>query len=160
MINTILKTAFTKLSPKKIIYRDYKNCPQLHFEEDLENNLAPAHPSTYRNFESIIMKTLEENAPTKTKVIRGNNNPHINETLRRAIMKRLTSKKIANKTKREDIRNYKDQRSLAVKLCIQSKRHHFRMMQSKRIENDKEFCKTILYSPYSLTRFPLARRLY
>ena len=57
-------------------------------------------------------------------------------------MKRMTLKRIANKTKREeDIRKYKDQRNLIVKLNIQSKRHHFRMMQSKRIDNDKEFWK-------------------
>ena len=115
----------------------------MHFEEELKRNLASAHPSTYKNFESIFMKTLEENAPIKTKIIRGNNKPHMNRTLCRAIMKRSTTKRIANKTKREDdIWKYKDQRNLVVKLNIQSKRHHFRMMKSIRIDNDKEFWKT------------------
>ena len=81
VIYTILKTTLTKLPPKKIIHQDYKNCSQLHFEEDLKRNLASAHPSTYRNFEPICKKTLQENAPTKTKIVRGNNKPHMNRTL-------------------------------------------------------------------------------
>ena len=36
------------------------------------------------------MKTLEANAPTKIKIVRGNNKPRMNRTLRRAIMKRST----------------------------------------------------------------------
>ena len=75
MIYTILKTTFTKLPPKEIIYRDYKNWSQLHFEEELRSNLILAHPSTYRNFESIFMNTLEANAPTKIKIVKGNNKP-------------------------------------------------------------------------------------
>ena len=68
----------------------------------------------------------------------------MNGTLRRAIMKRSTLKRIANKTKREDdIRKYKDQRNLVVKLNNQSRKHHFRMMKSIRIDNDKKFWKTV-----------------
>ena len=158
MIYTILKTTFTRLPPKKIIYRDYKNCSQLHFEDDLKRNLASAHPSTYRNFESVFMKTLEENAPTKTKIVGRNNKPLMNRTLCRAIMKRSTLKRIANKTMQEDdIRKYKDQQNLVVKLNIQSKRHHFRMIQSKTIENDKEFWKTA--KPLFSNKNPMSEKI-
>ena len=88
------------------------------------------------------MKTLEENAPTKTKIVRGSKKSHMNRTFCRAIMKRSTLKRIANKIKRDNVRKYKDQRNLVVKLNIQSKRHHFRMMQAKRNDNDKEIWKT------------------
>ena len=158
MIYTILKTTFTKLPPKKIIYRDYKNWSQLHFEEELRSNLILAHPSTYGNFESIFMNTLEANAPTKKKIVRGNNKPHMSRTLRRAIMKRSNLKTIANKTKREDdIRKYKDQRNLVVKLNIQSKRNHFRMMQAKKIDNDKEFWKTV--KPLFSNKNPMSEKI-
>ena len=104
----------------------------MHFEDELRRNLVLAHQSIYGNFESIFLKMLEANAPAKVKIVRGNNKPHMNRNLRRAIMKRSTLKRIANKTKREDdIRKYKDQRNFVVKLNIQSKRNHFRMMQSK-----------------------------
>ena len=52
-------------------------------------------------------------------------------------------KRIAYNTKREDdIRIYKSQPNLVVKLNNQSKRHNARLMQSKRIDND-EFWKTV-----------------
>ena len=81
IIYTILKATFTKLPPKEIPYRGYKNCSQLHLKDDLKRNIASAHPSTYRNFESIFMKTLEANAPTKAKKARSNNKPHMNKTI-------------------------------------------------------------------------------
>ena len=68
----------------------------------------------------------------------------MNRTLRSKIMKRSTLKRIAKKTNQEDdIRKYKDQRNLVAKLNKQPKRHRFRLMQSKRIDNDKEFWNTV-----------------
>ena len=73
-------------------------------------------------------------------------------------MKRSTLKRIANKTNREDdIRKYKDQRNLVVKLNIQSKRHHFMMMQSKIIDNDKEFWKTV--NPLFFYKNPMSEKI-
>ena len=55
-------------------------------------------------------------------------------------------KKAANNSKREeDVRKYKEQRNLVVKLNIQAKRQYFMSMQSKTIDNDKKFlenCET------------------
>ena len=45
------------------------------------------------------METLNKHAPKKTKIFRGNHKPHINKTLRKAIMKRSQLKNKANKTK-------------------------------------------------------------
>ena len=68
----------------------------------------------------------------------------MDRTLRWVIRKRSTLKRIANKTKREDdIRRYKDQRNLVVKLNIQSTRYNFRLMQLMRIDNDKVFWLTV-----------------
>ena len=144
MIYTILKTTFIKLHPKKIIYRDYKNWSQVRFEDELRQSLVSAHPSVYGTFESIFMRTLEANAPTKTKIVRANNKPHVNKELRRAITRRSTLKNIANRSKREeDIRKYKDQRNLVVKLNVKAKKQHFTSIQSKTIDNEKKFWKTV-----------------
>ena len=144
MIYTILKTTFIKLHPKKIIYRDYKNWSQVRFEDELRQSLVSAHPSVYGTFESIFMRTLEANAPTKTKIVRANNKPHVNKELRRAITRRSTLKNIANRSKREeDIRKYKDQRNLGVKLNVKAKKQHFTSIQSKTIDNEKKFWKTV-----------------
>ena len=82
----------------------------------------------------------------------------MNKNLRRAVIKRSTIKRIANKTKREDdIRKYKDQQNLVVKLNIKSKRHHFRMMQSKRMDNEKEFWTTV--KPLFSKKNPMSEKI-
>ena len=144
MIYTILKTKFSKLPPKKVIYRDYKNWSQLRFDNELRQNLRSAHPSAYSNFEQVFLKTLDSHAPTKTKIVRANDKPHMNKELRRAMTKRSTLKKVANNSKREeDMRKYKDQRNLVVKLNIQAKKQHFKSLQLKTIDNDRKFWKTV-----------------
>ena len=112
----------------------------MHFENELRQNLASAHPSVYGNFESIFMKILEANAPTKTKIVRANNKPHVNKELRRAITRRSTLKKIANRSKlEEDVRKFKDQRKLVVKLNVKAKKQNFMSIMLKTIDNEKKF---------------------
>ena len=95
---------------------------------------------SYTNFETAFENALEANAPKKTKIIRGNNKPHVNKELRKAIMKRTNLKNIANKSKQQvDIRNYKVQRNHVVNLNIKTKREYFKSIQSKSIENDQKF---------------------
>ena len=73
-----------------------------------------------------MRKTLQKHAPKKTKIFRGNHNPHINKTLRKAIKKCSQLKNKANKTKDpKDILKYKKQRNYVVKLNNQSKQEHF-----------------------------------
>ena len=72
------------------------------------------------------METLDKHAPKKTKIFRGNHKPHINKTLRKAIMKRSQLKNKSNKTKDpKGILKYKKQRNYGVKLNNQSKQKHF-----------------------------------
>ena len=99
---------------------------------------------SYTNFETTFINALEANAPKKTKFIRGNNKPHVNKELQKAIMKRTNLKNIANESKREaDIRIYKDQRNHVVSLNIKTKREYFKSIQSTTIENGKKFWKTV-----------------
>ena len=111
---------------------------------DLMRNLQSMPTVSYTNFETAFENALEANAPKKTKFVRGNNKPHVNKELRKDIMKRTNLKNIANKSKREaDIRNYKDQRNHVVNLNIKTKREYFKSIQSRTIENDKKFWKTV-----------------
>ena len=72
------------------------------------------------------METLNKHALKKTKIFRGNHNPHINKTLRKAIMKRSQLKNKTNKTKdTKDILKYEKQRNYVVKLNNQSKQEYF-----------------------------------
>ena len=68
------------------------------------------------------MKTLNKNAPKKTKIFRGNHKRHINKTPTKAITKRSQLKNKANKMKdSKDILKHKKQRNYVVKLNNQSK---------------------------------------
>ena len=61
----------------------------------------------------------------KPKYFEGIISPHIEKTLRKAIMKRSQLKNKANKTKDpKDILKYKKQRNYVVKLNNQSKQEH------------------------------------
>ena len=100
------------------------------------------------------MTTLEANAPLKTKVVRANNKPHVTKELRKAIMVRTNLKKIANKSgSTQDVRKYKDQRNLVVKLNIRKKREYFNPFNRKP-ETDKQFWKSVkpLFSNVDPTR--------
>ena len=77
--------------------------------------------------------TLNKHAPKKLKTFRGNQKPHINETLRKAIMKRWQPKNKANKTRNvTDGSHYKKQRNYVVKLYNQSEKDHFDRVNAKK----------------------------
>ncbi len=68
----------------------------------------------------------------------------MNKDLRKEIMRRSRLKNVANKTKRqEDIKRYRDQRNIVVKLNRNAKREYYRSIQAKSIKNDKKFWKTV-----------------
>ena len=78
--------------------------------ESQENN-------DYQTFETNFVDTLNNQAPKKSKIFRGNQKPHINKILRSAIMKRSQLKNKANKTKSvDDLIKYKKQCNLVVNL--------------------------------------------
>ena len=81
----------------------------------------------YSNFQKKITNTLNKHAPKETKTFRGNQKPHVNETLRKAIMKRSQLKNKANKDRNvTDGSHYRKQRNYVVKLYNQCKKdHHF-----------------------------------
>ena len=120
-----MKTIFKCEEPKKLIYRNYSNFSQKDFQSDLLLNIGDGK-NNYLEFEKNFVETLNKHAPKKTKIFRGNHKPHINKTLRKAIMKRSQLKNKANKTEDpKDILKYKKQCNYVVKLNSQSKKEHF-----------------------------------
>ena len=95
----------------------------------------------YSYFEKTFIATLNKHAPKKIKTFRGNQNTHINKTLRKAIMKRSQLKNKANKTRNAtDILNYKKQRNYVVKLNNQCKKDHFDRLNPEK--DSKPFWKS------------------
>ena len=73
------------------------------------------------NLTIVPKNILNTHVPKKTKFLRGNQKPHVDKNLRKAIMKRSQLKDKASRTKQlEDITKYKKQRNLVVKLNIES----------------------------------------
>ena len=125
LIYSVMKTTFKCEEPKKLIYRDYSNFFQKDFQNGLLLNTGD-RKNNYLGFEKNFVETLNKHAPKKTKIFRGNHQPHINKTLRKAIMKRSQLKNKVNKTKDpKDVLKYKKQRNYVVKLNNQSKQERF-----------------------------------
>ena len=68
---------------------------------DLENKLEEC-PKQYENFERTFLNVLDAHASRKSKVLRGNHKSHVDNNLRKAIMKHSKLKKKANRTKLQD----------------------------------------------------------
>ena len=110
----MLKTTFKKEESKQFIYRDYKNFGNANFQVDLKSKLNNC-PKKYGNFEKTFENVLNAHAPKKNEFLRGNQKPHVDKNLSKAIMKRLQLKNKANKTKQlDDMTKYKKQRNLLV----------------------------------------------
>ena len=110
------KTTFEKEESKVLVYRDYKNSSFNSFKSELlfkfhHNNV------TFTSFENNFVNVLNQQAPKKSKVFRGNQKPHLNKSLRAAIMKRSRLKNKSNKSQLPaDLSKYKKQRNLVVTL--------------------------------------------
>ena len=116
LIYSVIKTTFKCGEPKKLIYSNYSNFCQKDFQSDLLLNIGDGK-NNYLEFGKKFKETLDKHAPKKTKIFRGNHKPHINKTLRKAIMKRSQLKNKANKTKDpKHILTCKKQLNYVVKL--------------------------------------------
>ena len=136
LIYSVMKTT---LNLKNLIYRDYSNFSTEYFKDDFMSSICQ-EKHDYSDFEKKFKDTLNKHAPMKIKTFRGNQKPHINKTLRKAIMKRSQLKNKANKTRNAtDVSNYKRQRNYVVKLNDQCKKDHFDRLNPKK--DSKPFWK-------------------
>ena len=82
LISSMMKTTFEEEEYKVLVYRDYKNFNFSQKSKFHHNNV------TFISFENNFVNVLNEQAPKKSKVFRGNQKPHLKRSLRAAIMKR------------------------------------------------------------------------
>ena len=96
---SVLKHAFHRSAPKKLVYRDYKNFDRVVFKRELEDKLNQ-QINEYKHFQQMFLKILNIHAPIIKKLLRTNHVPYMREALRKAIMKKskLKSKYPKNKT--------------------------------------------------------------
>ena len=72
------------------MHRCFRKFSQIDFETDLKVELDNFDISLndYDIFEDIFERVLDKHAPKKSKLIRGNEKPHMTGELKKAIMKR------------------------------------------------------------------------
>ena len=81
------------MPPNDLRYRKYKSFDKIKFLKNVSN--LPER-TNYSQWENQFLRVLNKHAPLKSKVIRGNTNPFVRKTLRKAIMRRSALKKKAN----------------------------------------------------------------
>ena len=114
-ISSKIKTTFEKEEPKVLVYWDYKNFCFNSFKSELFSKLH-YNNATFTSFENNFVNVLNQKAPKKSKVFRGNQKPYLNKSLRSAIMKCSQLKSKANKSQlRADLSKYKKQHKLKKK---------------------------------------------
>ena len=125
LIYSMFKSSFKKAPPKVIEYRSFKNFDEASFRSDLSRNLN-CEFSSFEEFSTIFETVLDNHAPKKKRTIRGNQQPHLTKSLRKAIMVRSALKNRANKTGNpRDKALYQKQRNYVVNLNRKAKRKHF-----------------------------------
>ena len=90
MIYTILKTKLEMFESNKLIYRNFKQYDSDQVKLDIFNSMSAMR--THAAFENNFVSIFDKHAPRKTKILRGNQNPHFNENLQKQIMIRPVSK--------------------------------------------------------------------
>ena len=144
MTITVLKRYFKKKDPIIINYRDYKSFDGNNFRRDLKKQLEQIKIIEIENFTKIFMGVLNNYAPMKKKVVRGNNAPFMNKTLSKEFMHRSKLKNKFHKkpTKSNEVA-YKKQRNFCVSLLRREKKKHYNNLDMKIFEDNRRFWKNI-----------------
>ena len=102
-------------------------------------------PKNYESFENVFVTVLDTHALRKTKILHGNQKPHKDKNLRKAIIKRSDLKSKANRTKQwEDISNFWKQRNLEARLNKEWRIKYFENLITSK--NSKPFLNN--FKPY------------
>ena len=143
---TVLKTEFSKGDPIYINYRDYKNYNSLHFTNELYHKLNNDIRCYYDYdiFQSILRELLDKHAPVKKKTLRANHSPFMTKSLRKMIMHRSRCKNAYFKNKTvENWEKYRKLRNDCVKFTKKAKKEYFQNLNSKSLNDNKNFWKII-----------------
>ena len=146
MTITVLKRYFKKNDPIAINYRNYKHFNETQFRNDLLGQLMILEMENinYDDFKYIFLSVLDNHAPMKKKMVRGNNAPFMNKMLSKEFMHRSKLKNKYNKNPTEENKvSYKRQRNFCVSLLKKEKKKYYNNLDIKIFQDNKKFWKTI-----------------
>ena len=148
LISSFMKSYISRLKPKTIFYRNYKNFD----EEKLVNDVKAADFSFSNNdpnencsvLPDNFSKLVDRHAPLKKKIQRGNHAPFVSKEMRKAIYTRSRLRNtFCKKPSEENEIKYKRQQNLCLSLGRKAIKQYFSNITSKGIVLNKEFWKTI-----------------
>ena len=130
MVTTMTRTHVKKLPPKTIRYRSFKNFDEVSFLRDMqqimENRDFTGEIEPFENLAIDFLNVVDNHAPLKSKIVRGNDAPFMTTELRREIRYRSKLSKIARTEKTpQSILAFHKQRNKCNKLKFESKKAYF-----------------------------------
>ena len=159
LIYTQLKSRYSRLPPRKINYRCYNHFVENNFLTDLSLQITSSKIDEIESFGDKFVTVLDRNVPRKTRMVRGNEKPHVNRTPRKAIMERPRLDNIYFRTKLfSDMRAFHKQRNHVCNINIGK----LRKSTSKRLLQILIILATIFgkfASPFFLISIPFQKRL-
>ena len=148
LISSFMKSYISRLKPKTIFYRNYKNFDEEKSVKDVKaadfsfSNNDPNE--NYSVLSDTFSKLVDRHAPLKMKIQRRNHATFISREMRKAIYTRSRLRnKFCKNPSEENERKYKRQRNLFVSLRRKAIKQYFSNITSKGIVTNKEFWKTI-----------------
>lgn len=144
MTITVMKKFFKKKDPIKIVYHDKKRFEAVKFREKIKSKISAKEKLAIEDLQGILAETYLEDAPLKTKVLRGNNAAFIDRELSKAFMKRaqLKNKKQKDPTQ-ENIEAFKKQRNYCVSLARRKKKNYFNNLDPRILKDNIMFWKVM-----------------
>ena len=118
LVATVLKTTYERFPPKLLTYRSYEH----PLNDSLKNKFkSEAYTIQSRHFGSL--KSVFTVAPFEKRIVRENIKPHLTSLIRKETKARSRLKNKANKNgKKEDLKAYKKQQNLVLKLKRKTKK--------------------------------------
>ena len=92
----------------------------------------------------MFLRTLNQNAPLRSKLLRANQASYISEPLRKAIMKRSYLENLYFKRRTDhSLRNYKKQKNYCSRLYKKERKNFFNKLNTSFVSDNKLFWKTV-----------------
>ena len=146
LIATFFKTNFSRVRPKVLSYRNYKNFIESRFLSDLNrtiisfNNESPNQ--NYNVLSNRFLEVVDVHAPLKAKIVRGNDRPFADKQLRKAIYTRTRLKnKIHRNPSKENKMSFKKQRNFCASLRRKCTKKYLEKPTEKGLTTNKSFWK-------------------
>ena len=112
LVMTVLKTTFSKIKAREIVYRNYKYFNSQNFNDELKLVFSKENIHFCSKFNQTFLNVLNKHATSKKKQLKANHAFYVSQAVRKAIMRRSYLENVYFK-KRTDksLRAYKKQKN-------------------------------------------------